>query len=200
MKQVSTTTSSQPQTDLEAALARAVVVDGVTIGHPCCAIHDCKEPLPNSKARYCLSHKDEANKCRVSDCHSRASDGFETCSNSECRKAEQFRKASGKAMFQLKNRVSAQQRLVAEHLKMVAEADLDDTDMVIEILESGEMRTEDCEGKADTGNMRKKIIYGRRHTHNEEFCVACCGVILGRATMYGSEAPNGVRVSYHYCS
>jgi hypothetical protein len=37
-------------------------------------------------------------------------------------------------------------------------------------------------------------MFGRRRTHNEELCVASCGVILGRATCYGSEAPNGVRV------
>jgi hypothetical protein len=52
-----------------------------------------------------------------------------------------------------------------------------------------------CDGKDDGGNQKLKARFGRRRTHNEELCVASCGVILGRATFYGSEAPNGVRVS-----
>ncbi|PPQ76766.1 hypothetical protein CVT26_000266 [Gymnopilus dilepis] len=50
-----------------------------------------------------------------------------------------------------------------------------------------------CNGKPETGNRSAKARFGRRRTHNEELCVASCGVILGRATFYGSEAPNGVR-------
>lgn len=54
-----------------------------------------------------------------------------------------------------------------------------------------------CDGKLDTGNKSVRARFGRRRTHNEELCVASCGVILGRATFYGSEAPNGVRVSFY---
>jgi hypothetical protein len=52
-----------------------------------------------------------------------------------------------------------------------------------------------CADKAASGNRPLRACFGRRRTHNEELCVASCGVILGRVTMYGSEAPNGVRVS-----
>ena len=45
---------------------------------------------------------------------------------------------------------------------------------------------------------RIQAQFTRRRTNNEELCVACCGVILGRATFYGSEALNGIRVS-RYC-
>lgn len=51
-----------------------------------------------------------------------------------------------------------------------------------------------CDGKPDTGNRNVRARFGRRWTHNEQLCVASCGVILGRATFYGSEAPNGVCV------
>jgi hypothetical protein len=51
-----------------------------------------------------------------------------------------------------------------------------------------------CDGKPEVGNRKVRARFGRRRTHNEELCVASCGVILGRATFYGSEAPNGVRV------
>ena len=56
-----------------------------------------------------------------------------------------------------------------------------------------------CNGKPETGNRNTKARFGRRWTHNEELCVASCGVILGRATFYGSEAPNGVWVSFCFC-
>lgn len=58
-----------------------------------------------------------------------------------------------------------------------------------------------CDGKPETGNRHVRARFGRRWTHNEQLCVASCGVILGRATFYGSEAPNGVRVRvfYFYC-
>ena len=48
---------------------------------------------------------------------------------------------------------------------------------------------------ASTGNRPARARFGRKRTHNEELCVTSCGVIVGRATFYGSEAPNGVRVS-----
>ena len=36
-----------------------------------------------------------------------------------------------------------------------------------------------CDGKPDTGNKSVQARFGRRRTHNEELCVASCGVILG---------------------
>ncbi|KAK7684279.1 hypothetical protein QCA50_012603 [Cerrena zonata] len=50
-----------------------------------------------------------------------------------------------------------------------------------------------CYGKPDAGNQHLKARFGRRWTHNDELCTASCGVILGRTTFFGSEAPNGVR-------
>jgi len=52
-----------------------------------------------------------------------------------------------------------------------------------------------CDGKPETGNRTVRARFGRRRIHNEELCVTSCGAILGHAPMYGSEAPNGVRVS-----
>jgi hypothetical protein len=52
-----------------------------------------------------------------------------------------------------------------------------------------------CDGKTETGNRALHARFGRRHSHNEELCVVSCGTILGREKFYGSEAPNGVRVS-----
>ncbi|KAF7294714.1 hypothetical protein MIND_01008700 [Mycena indigotica] len=63
-----------------------------------------------------------------------------------------------------------------------------DEDEDVEIDEDGV-----CPDKPSVGNQKPKARFGRRRTHNEELCVMSCGVIVGRATFYGSEAPNGVR-------
>jgi hypothetical protein len=33
-----------------------VVTDGVTVGHPCCAIHNCFTALGNNRHQYCPEH------------------------------------------------------------------------------------------------------------------------------------------------
>jgi len=53
-----------------------------------------------------------------------------------------------------------------------------------------------CDDKPETGNRKLRAQFGRRRSHNEELCVASCGVTFGRERFYGSEAPNGVRVRY----
>ena len=53
----------------------------------------------------------------------------------------------------------------------------------------------ECPSKPDEGNTKPRARFGRRRTHNEQLVVATCGVILGRATMFGSEGIDGVRVS-----
>ena len=67
-------------------------------------------------------------------------------------------------------------------------------------LADGEVVEIEAEGqghpdKPEAGNQKARACFGRRRTHNEELCVATCGVILGRPTMLGSEGPNGIRVS-----
>jgi len=53
-----------------------------------------------------------------------------------------------------------------------------------------------CNGKPETGNRTVKACFGCKRTHNEQLCIGSCGVILGRATFYGSEALNGVRIHH----
>ncbi len=70
-----------------------------------------------------------------------------------------------------------------------------DEDGRIQLADDIEDRT--CNDKPEIGNCKLRVQFGRKHTHNEQLCVASGGVILGRVTFYGSEAPNGVRVSVH---
>ncbi|KAJ7125515.1 hypothetical protein C8R43DRAFT_1090555 [Mycena crocata] len=158
--------------------------------------------------------------CVVTDCKRDADKGFRTCSLPDHRALESYHYLQGKAMFQLKHRLErlnvsqTHDSLSAGHsrplhIRMSDELDgdllpdlIDPTDGDDEELEGlGAAEDEDveidangiCDGKPETGNRSVRARFGRRRTHNEELCVASCGVILGRATFYGSEAPNGVR-------
>ena len=46
-----------------------VVVDGVTVGHPCCAVHNCFDPLENHRNHFCMSHEmTEGRVCVIKGC------------------------------------------------------------------------------------------------------------------------------------
>ncbi|KAJ7635627.1 hypothetical protein B0H17DRAFT_1107508, partial [Mycena rosella] len=207
------------QDDVEYTV-RSTVTDGIEIGRPCCAVHDCLEPLPTVKHRYCDLHRHFNRQCVITDCKHDSDDGFRTCSIPDHRALESYHYLQGKAMFQLKRRL---ERLhisqthdslsagsnAAPRARMTNEIDgilLPDlvvaeagTDGDLEGLEADEDEDVEidangiCDGKPEAGNKSVRARFGRRRTHNEELCVASCGVILGRATFYGSEAPNGVR-------
>lgn len=89
------------------------------------------------------------------------------------------------ALFLLRRRL---ERLRASAVEAGDEGDV--TEEVTEFDAEGE-----CPSKPDEGNTRPRARLGRRRTHNEQLVVSTCGVILGRATMFGSEGLNGVRVS-----
>jgi len=182
------------------AVLRSVVVDGITVGHPCCGVHDCTQPLASVKDRFCSTHQHLKNECAVVDCNSPVTPGLKTCANEEHRSLELYLDERNKAMFQLKHRF---ERLkIAQPTDSLAEVNDDNADLdtaqgsVMHADEEVEVHMEDvCNGKPNSGNRNLKARFGRRRTHNEELCVASCGVILGWATFFGSEAPNGVRVS-----
>ncbi|KAF8581266.1 hypothetical protein K439DRAFT_1515207 [Ramaria rubella] len=58
------------------AVYSTVVMDGISLGHPCCGIHDCKEPLALNADRYCQVHTDLSNKCAVVKCHANPDEGY----------------------------------------------------------------------------------------------------------------------------
>lgn len=170
---------------------RSVVVDGVTVGRPCCGVQDCPKPLPSVKSRFCRDHEGLNNQCCVSTCAENIEPGFQTCSNPAHRKLEIWVHEQNKAMFQLKRRL-ARAGVPGDGDGSSSQIDDDfDDDYEIDIFEI------QCDGKAEVGNAGPvKARFGRRRTHNEELVVYSCGVIGGRVTFYGSEAPNGVRVGF----
>jgi hypothetical protein len=97
-----------------------------------------------------------------------------------------------KAMFQLKHRLARLKVLQPEDASNGIDEPADGSQGSAAHIDE-EVLIDD--GKSEKGNRTVRARFGRRRTHNEELCVASCGVILGQATFYGSEAPNGVRVS-----
>ena len=80
----------------------AITMDGTSIGHPCCNMHNCTQPLLKHHAHFCAGHKYKKNECVVTDCGAPVQPGFQACANSSHRALEQYRNEKGKAFFQLK--------------------------------------------------------------------------------------------------
>jgi hypothetical protein len=172
-------------------LLRSVVTDGVTIGHPCCSVHNCKVPLSNMKRRFCDTHILLESQCAVQTCTNIVISGQRTCHAHGDIERSHF--AAGKGMFQLQRRYERQRQRNTE-LEIdprLANIELDDKR---EELEDDEQVEVTMRGDARKGNGDIKAVFGRRRTSNQEVAVTSCGVIIGHGTFYGAEGPMGVIV------
>lgn len=166
---------------------RAVVTDGLDIGHVCCGVHDCQNRLESQRERFCHTHKPRELVCAVKNCEAPVEQLFKTCCDPVHRELENRGEESRTALFQLKRRLERAKSSQTNDSLAFERPDDDPVEL-------------DCPDKAETGNVapqksqKIQISLGRCWTHNEELCVGCCGMIFGRATFYGSEAPNAVRV------
>lgn len=180
-------------------MLRAAVTDGVTLGHPCCGVHDCKEPLYSQRNRHCETHSDKNSECAVVGCATTASPKHTTCGEPDHRSLETRGVEAHTAMFQLRRRL---ERLKVYHPEDDGSSldgsslDVQDAGEALATGEVVEIEADSHPDKPESGNRRIRARFGQRRTHNEQLCVATCGVILGRATMYGSEGVNGVRVHF----
>ncbi|KAF8580189.1 hypothetical protein K439DRAFT_1267774, partial [Ramaria rubella] len=155
------------------AVYRSAVTDGISLGHPCCAVHDCKEALPTSKHHFCTQHSLHINVCAVEVCSSLVKSGLRTCRDPTHSAAETRYKEHGTAMFQLRQRLACAHQTSSDPERNGAPGPVDSLlSLAIEVF----------------------ARFGRRQTHNEQLCVASCGVILARAMFYGAEGPNSVRL------
>lgn len=125
-------------------------------------------------------------------CNEVADHGFKTCSQPDHRGLETKYTMTSKAMFQLRERFKCSYPTAGS----LNTNDTEDSDN--EVDEESEVIEDDCDGKPAGGNQKFRARFGQRRTHNDELCVASCGIILGRTTFYGSEAPSAVQVCCHY--
>lgn len=76
-----------------------------------------------------------------------------------------------------------------EKLQASQEPLLHDSELSVELKEESL-----CPEKSSIDKPKLFARFGRRRTHNEQLLVHPCEVILSRATFYGSEAINAVKV------
>jgi hypothetical protein len=59
----------------------AVVIDGITIGHPCCTVHNCQLPLQKQRDRFCIEHTHFHTVCSIWNCEAPVVEGYLVCSD-----------------------------------------------------------------------------------------------------------------------
>lgn len=169
------------------ARINAVVTDGVTVGHPCCNVHNCEEPLRSNRDRFCLAHADRRDHCRITapvPCTNKAEVGFRTCTLPDHRQLDLDNSQQHKSYHKLR-KLAARAR--TQDTSEIASNTQDDMFDPLDI--------DQCGDKPSDGNLKIRARWARRQTHNEQLLIYPCGVILARETMYGSESVSNVMVS-----
>jgi hypothetical protein len=165
-----------------------VVIDGVTVGCPCCTIHNCKIPLENNRHRFCPKHAAQNLICSIVGCDSPVVAESRACSDPSHQEVERIHTERGQARFQLKERlqrarVANPNDAVAEETSAEGVVDDEAEDFVVGNSQQAEKKE------------RIRAQFGRKRTHNEQIIVAPCGMIIARETFYGAEGVGSVIVS-----
>ncbi|KAG2037617.1 hypothetical protein BDR03DRAFT_1050033 [Suillus americanus] len=78
-----------------------VVVDGVTVGHPCCVVRNCHTPLSNNHHRFCPAHSSYNGMCSIIGCNLPVVPGRRTCLTPDHKHVEGTDELCGQSRFQL---------------------------------------------------------------------------------------------------
>jgi hypothetical protein len=179
-------------------------MDGVTLGHPCCAVHNCHIPLTTSRDRYCVEHRALSNMCAIKNCGEAVLEGKRTCADLSHQEVERIYILRGESRVQLqeklkRQRVSHPNNGIAEDVDigiLIDDAEEEDfeinsPDHFIHAIEEGISDRRGASPVPTNATSPKKRIsarFGRKRTHNEQILVAPCGMILARETFFGTEA------------
>ncbi|KAJ7323238.1 hypothetical protein DFH08DRAFT_711918, partial [Mycena albidolilacea] len=156
----------------------AGVHDGVNVRHLSCSVHNCQEALPTQRDFFCLSHSDQIKICCIVGCTEPAQPGFRTCTTETHRAFQTQSEEKNSAMFQLRARL--QNATISD--VPLAGALTDNPGLIA--------APDTVTGSVQGGRVKGKL--SRSWTHNEQLFVRCCGIIISRATMFGSEGVSGV--------
>ncbi|KAF6741043.1 hypothetical protein DFP72DRAFT_886318 [Ephemerocybe angulata] len=172
---------------------KVVVIDGVTLGHPCCGVHNCTLPLKSNRHRYCPKHLEEGEDtyCCVVGCRALAVGSTRSCLIPSHITAVKERLEMGKARFYLKSQLEKSKAVqIISSLPRLADDDENDHDEHADVSDV-EIDTEssDPTGK---GAPKIRVQAGRTRTHNQQLFVAPCGLVIARDTFYGAEAVGSV--------
>jgi hypothetical protein len=183
-----------------------VVIDGVTLGHPCCGEPNCKVPLSNNHDRFCPSHTHLNQICVVVSCSLPAVIGRKTCALSNHEAVENVHNDRGQARFQLKERLRRAQlahprdAFPIEAANSISQlVDDDNTEEGFGFNSRGLIIPVASEEQSTvTRKTRLHAQFGRKRTHNEQIFVAPCGIIIARETFYHAEAIYSVIVHFQH--
>lgn len=203
-----------------------IVTDGVTVGHPCCAVARCKSPLVSNRHRYCSEHKMLETVCAVDGCGRPVTKDHNTgkprkaCDDPmhvkmETANTESLR--SGKSRTQRKKIAKPTDTIEPEDIAMLPVQDVDEwyeldvptgavrlvqesvtTSTGVSDVPSAPAPEPSCMGK--DAPVKVKATFRRQRTNNEQLIVRPCGVISGRGTMYHHEAVSNVLVGFFISS
>lgn len=142
----------------------------------------------SNRSLYCQDHDKENSLCAVIDCKQPKENNHKTCVDPTHREMEIKYYEKGKSLIKLKERLqAAQDRETSGNIEQELQDQNSDIIEAIETLDSSQK----------TINKSPKLFarFGRRRTHNEQLIVRPCGIIVSRATFFGSEAVSAVKVS-----
>ncbi|KAG2095661.1 uncharacterized protein F5147DRAFT_584426, partial [Suillus discolor] len=88
--------------------------DGVTVGHPCCAVYNCHIPLSNNHHWFCPTHTSQNNECAIIGCTLPIAGGHRTCSTPEHQRVEETHVLRRQSRFQLQERLARARAAIAE--------------------------------------------------------------------------------------
>ena len=183
-----------------------VVIDGVTIGHPCCAIHNCHTPLSNNRNRYCDTHIGSEKTCAIIGCSEKVAPNKQTCLITEHQAVEKVHNERGQARFQLQEhlkraRVAPLSDSIGETVNDVSELADVESDEEFELANGKVLPSQASHTSSDPTGKRKNRLcaqFGQKRTHNEQVIVAPCGMIIARETFFGAEAVSSVVVCFFF--
>lgn len=192
---------------------RAVVTDGLTIGHWRCSASThqleelaqaaglpppegpCTQRLDNINDRFCPEHSDLlGNRCQAQPCRAAAVEGTKTCKKQEhidAMRAFDERVKGNFSLTAILNRPGS--NLPSDptvHLNSETGEFYD-----LESLQQADESNRAHEATRDGGESQPvcKVCLSRCRTHNDQLIVGCCGVVLARKTFYHSESVSAVK-------
>ena len=177
-----------------------VVIDGVTVGHTCCCLHNCHTPLANNHHYFCPDHAHTHNTiCAIVGCDNPIIEGSLTCAIMAHQEVECIHQEWGQAHFQLKEQLQCAQ---VAHPNDATPDDHPIPDLIdMDDDEEEEFDVDNKEPDADIQQLEaipklKKIQaqFGCWWTYNEQIIVAPCGMIIAHETFYGAEGVTSVIV------
>src|SRR5271156_405923 len=89
-------------------MVSVAVIDGVTVGCPCCGHHNCHNPLQNIRDRFCSVHKSLDLVCSIVGCNEPVVATHRTCSDPAHQEVERVKTLRGQSRTILKDRLQRQ--------------------------------------------------------------------------------------------